>query len=164
MRGPTRRPSSGVPLTSWVALVATWFGVGRLPMWPGTWGSLAALPFAAVLQWAGGPYLLALAAFLLFGIGTVATKRYMRLTGRADPADVVVDEVVGQWIALLFVPFELKEVALAVVLFRSFDIVKPQPIRWVEDNTPGALGVMLDDVVAGFMALAVMLTVHWVAI
>jgi phosphatidylglycerophosphatase A len=157
------RATVGPPLnTSW-ALLATWFGAGRLPFAPGTWGSLAAVPFAALIHWLGGAWALAGAAFVLFFVGTWATLRYVKATGRVDPSDVVIDEVVGQWIVLVIVPFEFREVALAVVLFRSFDILKPWPIRWIERRWPGPLGVMLDDVVAGLGAMALMMVIHWIA-
>ncbi len=163
MRGPTRRAPPGPPLNTWWALTATWFGAGRLPFGPGTWGSLAALPFAAFIQWLGGGWALAAAAAVLFVIGCVASVHYVRATDRKDPPEIVVDEVVGQWIALIVVPFEFREVALAFVLFRCFDVVKPWPISWIERRWPGPLGVMLDDVVAGALALVCMIAVHWVA-
>lgn len=162
MIGPTRRAPPGPPLTKPWALLATWFGSGRLPFAPGTWGSLAALPFAAALQWVGGPWLLVAASVLVFLAGCWASVEYVRATGRKDPPEIVIDEVVGQWIALILSPFTLQEVALAFVLFRSFDIVKPWPIRWIERRWPGPLGVMLDDVAAGLMALAIMALVHLV--
>ena len=157
-----RRVPPGPPLNTAWALLATWFGAGRLPFAPGTWGSLAAVPFAAVLQWLGGPWAIAGAAFLLFFVGLWASLRYVKATGRKDPQDIVIDEVVGQWIALILAPISLEGVLLAVVLFRAFDIVKPWPIRWIERRWPGPLGVMLDDVVAGLAALVVMAVVRWI--
>ena len=77
--------------------------------------------------------------------------------------DFVLDEVVGMSIALLGAPLELRDYALAVVLFRSFDILKPGPVAWVERRAPGVYGVMLDDVLAGFLALLILLVVRWIA-
>ncbi|MBM3506271.1 MAG: phosphatidylglycerophosphatase A [Alphaproteobacteria bacterium] len=157
-----KKAPAGPPLNTAWALLATWFGAGRLPFAPGTWGSLAALPFAAVLLWLAGPWALAAGAAVFFFVGLWAALRYVKATGRVDPADVVIDEVVGQWIALILVPYSLEGVLLSVVFFRAFDILKPWPIRWIEQRWPGPLGVMLDDVVAGLAALACMAVVRWI--
>ncbi len=143
-------------------LIATFFYVGHLVPAPGTWGSLAALPAALVLYWLGGPWLVAAAAGVVFVLGWWATAEETRGSLDQDPSEVVVDEVVGQWIALLPVFFgalwaDVAVLALypgwiaAFVLFRLFDIWKPGPIGWA-DQRGDALGVMLDDVVAGVFA------------
>jgi phosphatidylglycerophosphatase A len=149
-------------------LVATFGGIGHLRPAPGTWGSIAALPVALVLYLAGGPWLLLACAILAFGAGLWATGHVMRATGDSDPQIVVIDEVAGQWVALLPVAFGAAHVAAPVtalwpgwlaafLLFRLFDIWKP----WVigrADRRGDALGVMLDDVLAGIAAgLSVML-------
>jgi phosphatidylglycerophosphatase A len=143
-------------------LVATFGGVGKLRPAPGTWGSLAALPAALVLAWIGGPWLVVAATVALFALGIPATRAEVAATGDHDPSQVVVDEVVGQWIALLPVLFgaarnDVAFTALwpgwiaAFVLFRLFDIWKPGPVGWA-DRRGDALGVMLDDVIAGVFA------------
>ena len=109
------------PLNTPAALICTWFGAGRLPIAPGTWGSLAALPLAGALQWLGGGWLLAAGCAALFVIGVWATQKYLRLSAFKDPKDVVIDEVIGMSIALIGAPLELRDYALAVVLFRAFD-------------------------------------------
>ena len=151
------------PLNHAPALICTWFGAGRLPLVPGTWGSLAALPFAVFLDWLGGPWLLAAGCVVLFVLGVWATNRYLRVRGGGDPQDLVIDEVIGMSIALIGAPLELRDYALAVVLFRSFDILKFGPIGWAERRAPGAYGVLLDDVIAGFFALLVLVVVRWIA-
>ncbi|MCG8693671.1 MAG: phosphatidylglycerophosphatase A [Minwuiales bacterium] len=133
-------------------LIATFGGAGLIKPAPGTWGSLAALPFAWVLLAAGGPAALVLAAILLFAAGCWATAVYIDAVGGDDPQTVVVDEVVGQWLTLAVVLPDIKLFVAGFVLFRLFDIVKPWPIRTIERRTPGAFGVMLDDVLAAVYA------------
>ena len=96
------RPRSTEP----AVLLATWFGSGLLPVAPGSWGSLAALPCAALLVWVGGPILIILASAGVFVLGIWAADSYMAATGVHDPSAVVVDEVVGQWLTLALVPPE----------------------------------------------------------
>ncbi|WP_425038870.1 phosphatidylglycerophosphatase A family protein [Primorskyibacter sp. S187A] len=150
------------------ALIATWFYVGHLRPAPGTWGSLAALPCAWALHVAFGPYGLILAIGAAFALGHWATERETAGKDDHDPSEIVIDEVVGQWIALL--PVSAGAMAVnadvlrlwpgilaAFVLFRLFDIWKPGPIGWA-DRRGDALGVMLDDIIAGiFAALGVVL-------
>ena len=149
-------------------LITTFFYVGLLPGAPGTWGSLAALPVAMALHYFGGFPLLALATALAFGIGWWATAVETLGTSTPDPGEIVIDEVVGQWITLFPLSMGLWLMARdpgifpwpgwvgAFVLFRFFDIVKPFPVSWADRlHTP--LGVMLDDVIAGILAALVLL-------
>lgn len=145
-----------------IRIVATFFYVGHIRPAPGTWGSLAALPAAWVLHTIGGPLLLASGTILLFLAGLWAAERYMAETGSHDPSEIVVDEVVGQWIALLPVSLGAVHagagvaalwpgVLTAFLAFRLFDIWKPGPVGWA-DRMDNAWGVMLDDVAAGWIA------------
>lgn len=142
--------------------IATFGGVGFLRPAPGTWGSLAALPVALVLIWIGGPWLFVIATLLVIGLGWVATQAEITETQDTDPGQVVIDEVAGQWIALWPLAFGAAWNAVAVtalwpgwiaafLLFRLFDIWKPGPVGWA-DRRNDALGVMLDDVIAGVFA------------
>lgn len=146
------------PMPAWhpAALLATWFGSGLLPWLPGTWGSLAALPFAWLLHMAGGPLALGLASAVVFALGWWAAEVYVTRAGIDDPGAIVVDEVVGQWLVLLLLPRDLWLYALAFIAFRVFDIAKPWPVRWADRYIKGGLGVMLDDVLAALYGLAVM--------
>lgn len=143
-------------------LIATFFYVGHLRPAPGTWGSLAALPSAWAIYIISGPWGLLLACGLTYGLGVWATEIETRGKDDHDPSEIVIDEVVGQWIALLPVAFgawarEVEITALwpgwiaAFVLFRLFDITKWGPVGWA-DRLHGPTGVMLDDVVAGVFA------------
>ncbi len=135
------------------ALLATWFGAGLLPKAPGTWGSLAALPPGLLLLWIGGPALLVAAIVVVSVAGVWAGERYAEALGHDDPGAVVIDEVAGQWLALLpCAALGLVEIALAFLLFRAADILKPWPANWADRNIPGGLGIMADDWIAGLYA------------
>jgi len=134
-------------------LVATWFGAGLLPVAPGSWGSLAALPVAWVILAFGNPRLLFLAALLAFLVGWLAVAHYKRYAAAKDPQEVVIDEVSGQWLTLLFAePSVWWHWLLGFLLFRLFDIVKPWPANLI-DRRNGAFAVMADDAVAGLYAM-----------
>ena len=137
--------------------LATWFGAGLMPKAPGTWGSLAALPFAWVIQHYGGPWALAGATLGVFLVGWWASACYVAASGASDPGAVVIDEVAGQWLTLLpAAAMVWWHWALGFVLFRAFDIAKPWPIGWADRRIKGGLGVMLDDVIAGVYAGAIL--------
>jgi phosphatidylglycerophosphatase A len=135
-------------------LLATWFGCGYSPVAPGTAGSAAALAIGVGLhEWAGMPWwgFLALAATLfapaVWAAGVTARARKIE-----DPGLVVIDEVLGQWIALAGVrDYNWKTYLAAFLLFRLFDIWKPPPVRQLE-ALPGGLGINADDVMAGLYA------------
>ena len=141
--------------------VATVFGLGRLPWAPGSWASLAALPPAWAIAWAGGPWALAAAAALLGLAGCRAAARYERETGERDAGAVVVDEVAGQWLVLATLPLDLFAYALGFAAFRLFDIAKPPPVGWVERRIAGGPGVMADDAAAAACAAALLHLADW---
>jgi phosphatidylglycerophosphatase A len=134
-------------------LIATWFGAGRLKPASGTMGSLAALPFGYALQASVGMLGLAIAALLMLWIGTLAARYYGQKSGQKDDQAIVVDEVVGVWIA--GIPAATNPVLwiIAFALFRLFDITKPFPASYFDKSERGgAFYVMMDDVVAGIYA------------
>jgi phosphatidylglycerophosphatase A len=135
------------------AVIATWFGSGLLPKAPGTWGSLAALPPGLLLLWLGGAPALIVGILAVSIAGVWAGERFAEALGKDDPGAVVIDEVAGQWLALLpCTALGLPEIALAFLLFRAADIFKPWPASWADRNIPGGLGIMADDWVAGLYA------------
>jgi phosphatidylglycerophosphatase A len=139
-------------------MVASFLGTGLSPVAPGTAGSLAALLPGAALLWAS-PVVLGIAAVAatIAGLWSVAASK-----ATDDPGWVVIDEVAGQWIALLALPHpSIAGFAVAFVLFRLLDITKPGPIGWAE-RAPGSVGVMADDVLAGLVAAAAVLGIQWV--
>jgi phosphatidylglycerophosphatase A len=147
-----------VPLAN---LIATWFGCGRSPYAPGTVGSAAAVGIAITLQhWLGfGPVQFAIMAALLFLPATWAADVAARAANLKDPGFVVVDEVIGQWIALAGArALTWRGYLAAFALFRLFDIWKPIPVRQLE-RLPGGWGINADDVMAGIYAALVL----WIA-
>ena len=144
------------PLSFWhpASLLATWFGSGLLPKAPGTWGSLAALPFAFLIVTLAGTWGLFAAAILATLLGVWAAGVYAARSGQSDPQRVVIDEVAGQWLALLPVAQDLRFYAVAFLAFRFFDIVKVWPAGRIDRELKGGWGIMLDDVVAGIYAAA----------
>jgi phosphatidylglycerophosphatase A len=134
------------------SLLATWFGAGKLPKAPGTWGSLAALPFAWVIRVELGMWALAAATVLIFAIGCWAAGAHARSHGGEDPGEVVIDEVAGQWLTLLPVAADPILYLAGFILFRIFDVWKPWPVRWADRAIGGGFGIMLDDVLAALYA------------
>ena len=141
-------------------LIASGAGSGYLPKAPGTWGSLV-----GVLLWLGlarldfASYLAVLA--VLFVIGTVAAGAAEKILDYGDPGIVVIDEIVGQLIALFLAPVHLSAALAGFALFRLFDILKPFPVGWLDRRIHGGLGIMLDDAAAGLLAFAVLQAGIW---
>src|SRR5258706_1800838 len=132
-------------------LLATWFGCGYAPAAPGTVGSLAALAIAALLVHYGGwgPLQFALLSAVALGPAIWASGRAATRLNLKDPGGIVVDEVLGQWVALAGArPLNWKSMLAAFAPLRLFDIWKPQPVRALE-ALPGGSGMRFDDVAAG---------------
>jgi len=157
---PVAAPARAARKTLWAWTVATFFGAGLGKPGPGTWGSMAAVllwgAFARFLHPAPATLLLALVAGILLSIalGVPAATIAARESGRRDPGFVVIDEVAGQWIALLGSPADWRHALIALVLFRAFDITKPFPARQLE-RLPEGWGIVFDDVAAGLYAWGV---------
>ena len=149
------RPSWRFLLSHPAHLVAFGFGLGLMPVAPGTWGTLLALP----IYWLVSPrlepveYLLMLA--VLFALGVWVCEVTGRAIGVSDHGGMVWDETVAFLLVLFFVPATLPWQAAAFLLFRLFDILKPPPIRYYERTFKSGFGVMLDDLVAAFYTLLV---------
>ena len=148
-----------------IRLITTLGGVGYLRPAPGTWGSLAALPLAWALHTLGGFALFLGATLVVTGLGFWAVSREVAHDAHDDPSEIVIDEVAGQWVALWPVSLGAQVagadvlalypgIIAAILVFRLFDIWKPGPVGWA-DRQQGALGVMADDVIAGWMAALV---------
>ena len=147
------------PTPRWATLVATFFGIGRLHPGPGTWGSAATVLLWSAIAYGVAPALrtpvaIVLAALVVL-VGIPAATRVARGSGVKDPQFVVIDEVAGQLIALIGVPFGWKTFLAGFILFRGFDILKPPPVRQLE-ALPEGTGIVVDDVAAGLYAFVVM--------
>jgi len=130
-------------------LLSTFFGIGLLPLIPGTFGSLAgAMVYYFLWRHETAFYIV---LFLLIMAGFAISGKAEVLFGKKDPKCVVIDEVVGVMIAFILVPFTWINVIAVFALFRFMDIVKPYPIKKLE-KMPGSTGIMLDDILAGVYA------------
>ena len=165
-----------------VFLLGTWFGSGLLPKAPGTWGTLAAIPFVLLLHWLLPPVAYAIACVALTIISIPIASRVAQLyrnipeiarlnphktrvfndenlqkhikgeeDQKKDPGMIVIDEVAGYAVAMLFLPTSLVAISMTFILFRVFDILKLQPGKIME-NLGGGTGIVLDDIVAGIYA------------
>jgi phosphatidylglycerophosphatase A len=145
----------GVP--EWIASV---FGIGKLPLAPGTWGSLA-----AIIAWYFiGPYF-NLFSFCVFVIavslvGISTSDKAAKNQNDDDPSFVVIDEWTGQWVAVIGLPVTPEYAAGAFILFRIFDILKPGPIKSLEKRG-GGFGIMADDLAAGGLTLLILHSVRY---
>jgi phosphatidylglycerophosphatase A len=156
---PGEEPAARLDAGAWTdpaVLIVTGFGSGFLKPAPGTWGTVVALGlwwlFLAELGWVEQ---LAVVAGT-FAVGTWLTHRVGRRYGVHDDPGIVVDEFAGLWLTLVAAPPGLAAPLAGFVLFRFIDVMKPWPVSWVDRRVPGALGVMLDDLLAGGLALAVL--------
>ena len=133
-------------------LLATWFGAGLIRPAPGTMGSIAAVPFGILIQYLGGMPALIIASIILLIIGVSVSNYYEKHSGEHDSSSIVIDEVVGIWIA--GIPAATNPIlwVLAFCLFRIFDILKPWPVSIYDNRKKGGYNVMMDDVVAGIIA------------
>lgn len=140
--------------------VATGFGTGLIPGAPGTYGSI----LAVLLAWIFFPGLpvwgQVLWIVVAVVVGTYAAHWFSLAQDQEDPPMVVVDEMAGQWIALLCVPMQWTFILTAFLLFRLADIFKPGPVDRLQ-RLPGGLGIMADDILAGLFALVAVHLLRW---
>jgi len=156
-RSAQMKTDSSSPL--WATLVATFCGVGRLRPGPGSWASAATV----LLWWLATRRIAAswqtiaavVLSCLVIIVGIPAASRVARASGQKDPQFVVIDEVAGQLITMIAVPVSWKSLLVGFILFRGFDIVKPPPVRQLE-QLPEGFGIVIDDVGAGLYALVIM--------
>ena len=142
-------------------IACTGLGVGYAPLAPGTVGSLLGLALFALLHLAAGPPAALVGTLVVTALGFWSAGAGERRFGVRDPGQVVIDEIAGQMLALLLLPFTAGVVAAGFLLFRLFDILKPFPVRRLE-ALPGASGIMADDLMAGLYAnLILQALVRW---
>jgi phosphatidylglycerophosphatase A len=129
--------------------IATVFGIGYVPVAPGTFGSAAGFLLWMVLR--GSTIVQAAAIVALFALGSITGNAAERYFGRIDPRQVIVDEVMGMLITLFLIPVSVKEALIGFLLFRATDVIKPYPANRLE-RLPGGVGVMADDAMAAIYA------------
>jgi phosphatidylglycerophosphatase A len=142
--------------------LASWFGCGFMNPAPGTWGSLGAIPFGMVIYMLGGTTLLAMSVVIVTIIGLWAADRFDKDMDGHDSKMIVIDEVAGQWIALIPTALNPYLIFVAFIAFRFFDILKPWPVNFFDKKVEGSVGVMGDDIVAGLFAALIVILVEGV--
>jgi phosphatidylglycerophosphatase A len=133
-------------------VLSTWFGSGCLPIAPGTFGTLAAVPLILVLNNFGIWYS-AFTLLIVIGIAVWSAGLTEDLLEKKDPSEIVIDEVAGFLLATALLPFSWLSLGLVFFLFRFFDILKPYPIKHLE-KLRGGIGIVMDDILAGLYACA----------
>lgn len=141
-------------------MIAFGFGAGLMPKAPGTWGTLVAIPFYFLAHYFGGTSAAALCALVLFVAGIWASGVSGRALGVADHGGIVIDEIAAFVMVLAFTPAGPAWLAIAFVLFRMFDIVKPWPISYFDRTLKGGFGVMFDDLLAAVATIASLLALR----
>lgn len=139
--------------------LATLFGLGKVPKAPGTVATLVTIPIWWILAQAG-PLIYMVTVFLLFPLGVWAAQVYENQSHSHDSKEIVIDEVVGFLITMTWLPITWQSAVLGFCLFRFFDIVKPPPIRQLDQKIPGGFGVMVDDVAAGILSSILMQIIY----
>jgi len=141
--------------------IALGFGSGLFKKGPGTAGSLAAIPIfyvlinlPSLLQW--------LFVVTLFFVGLYSSNKVINLIDQKDPSFIVIDEIVAVLFLFILIPTNIKFLAFAFILFRFFDIFKPFPVSWAENYFKGALGIMMDDIVAALLSFLVIRLILYV--
>jgi len=148
-------PSFKQILTNSNHFFAFGFGSGLARKAPGTFGTLAAIPIYWLLQDLAWP-IYAIWLIVTFALGVYWCDRSSKQLGVHDHGGIVWDEFVGYWITMFLAPKGWLWIVLGFVLFRFFDIIKPWPINWLDRKVQGGLGIMVDDVLAGIYAFAVL--------
>jgi phosphatidylglycerophosphatase A len=157
-RHKTVWPSSGWVFSRPDRLIAFGFGTGLLRPGSGTWGTLLAAILWWPLQQTVPHGILGIALLLGLVVGIWICGRTANSLGVADHVGIVWDEIIAFWLLMWAIPFNWVTLIVAFVLFRFFDVYKPFPIGWFDQNFKGGFGVMVDDLIAAFYAWLLMMT------
>lgn len=142
-----------------ILFLATGFYSGKAPVAPGTFGTLAGIPFALIFM------ILPVSWHLVYGVGFVLGAVFLadkaaKILGEEDPGCIVIDEMAGYMLALSLVPVQVSTLVAGFFVFRFFDIVKPGPVRYFERQFSGGAGIVLDDVMAGILTAVVLKIIY----
>ena len=143
-------------LNKFIVNLCTLFNLGFIKFMPGTFGSLISLPIGYIILKLFGFWIFILIITLLLAISYYAITEYLIAKKSKDPKEIIIDEFIGQFIALIFIPDTILGLLVSFLLFRFFDITKLYPINKAE-KIPGAIGVLADDVVAGLMTACIIM-------
>lgn len=143
-----------------IHFLALGFGSGLAPKAPGTFGTLMAIPLYLLIQPLNIEYYI-FVVLLVSLAGIYICDKSASMMGEHDHPGIVWDEFAGYFVTMIAVPFEWVWVLLGFGLFRLFDILKPQPICWLDKHVKGGLGIMVDDLLAGVMAAVCLHLIIW---
>ena len=143
-------------LNKFIVNFCTLFNLGFIKFMPGTFGSLVSLPIGYIILKLFGFWVFILIITLLLAISYYAISKYLIAKKSKDPKEIIIDEFIGQFIALIFIPDTILGLLVSFLLFRFFDITKLYPVNKAE-KIPGAIGVLADDVVAGLMTACIII-------
>ena len=142
--------------------LATGFGIGLIPITPGTFGSMLGILLFLVLAHLDIPvFWLSLIIVILYFFSYLAVQSILKTIEKSDPREIVIDEVLGMMLVMMTIPPDPKWIFLAFILFRIFDIFMPWPINQVDSKLKNALGVMLDDFIAALYAGIIILVIRF---
>ena len=150
-------------INKFIVNFCTLFNLGFIKFMPGTFGSLVSLPIGYIILKLFGFWIFIFIITLLLAISYYAITEYLIAKKSKDPKEIIIDEFIGQFIALIFIPDTILGLLASFLLFRFFDITKLYPVNKAE-KIPGAIGVLADDVVAGLMAACIILIFNIVGI
>jgi phosphatidylglycerophosphatase A len=138
-----------------ILLAAEGLGLGRIPVAPGTFGTLAAIPLIWLMAWMDkGPMAFFLVSLILCSV--YVADRAEGIRGVKDPGSIVIDEIAGFCVTMTLVPVGWTSIVLGFIAFRCFDILKPFPVKYFEIKFSGGAGIVLDDIMAGVLAALVL--------
>jgi len=157
-----KNPNTQIVLRNPIHILSFGFGAGLSPIAPGTMGTLIAIPIFLVLA-TFSPLIYLVSVAIMFLVGCWASGLTAEALGVPDHSGIVIDEIVGYLITMIFVPITWYWVVLGFILFRLFDIWKPWPVSVADRRLKGGLGIMLDDVLAALYSLLSLHIVIWSA-
>ncbi len=146
------KPTIKTIYTDFDHFIAFGMGSGLINPAPGTWGTISGLLLMLALDALLPFWALILLLLLLTILGTKCAHESSKKLGVHDFGGIVIDEWAGIWLTLICFPLTLANIIVGFILFRIFDILKPWPIKWLDSKVSGGIGIMIDDIVAGFAA------------
>ena len=143
-----------------IILLATFFGSGKLPKSPGTWGTLATIPLWYLMAKNLHAITYMIVTLVLCVAAILISQAYENMTNTHDSKEIVIDEVVGFLITMTWLPMTWQSLVAGFVLFRIIDITKPPPIRQLDQKIKGGVGVVIDDIAAGLVCNIILQMVY----